>query len=57
MIKKSSKIKCDLCGRFISCEDLRNEKAIHRMSLPDSDYSRETWESICEKCKKRENNE
>ena len=41
--------KCDVCGRFISYADLDNGLAIHQMILPDSDFSVETWETLCKK--------
>lgn len=39
--------KCDVCGKFIPYGDLDNRKAVHKMILPDSDYSIETWETLC----------
>jgi len=54
MITKNNKIKCDMCGHFISYKELQEKEATHWMSLPDSDCSCETWESICKKCKEEE---
>lgn len=39
--------KCDQCGRFISYEDLRSGRAKNVMVLPESEYSQETWETLC----------
>ena len=39
--------KCDVCGKFISYDDLNSGKAIHWMKEPDSDLSCETWETLC----------
>lgn len=41
--------KCDICGRFISMNDFSNGKAIRRMITPDSDYSNESYETLCYK--------
>jgi hypothetical protein len=50
MYTKNNKFKCDYCGRFIAFDDIRDGKAYHHMSLPDSHYSCETWESVCKTC-------
>jgi hypothetical protein len=34
--------KCDVCGRFTSYDNL-----YRRLITPDSDYSREEWETLC----------
>lgn len=47
---KRNGIKCDECGRFISIQDLMDEKAIHTCVSPDSDWSAERFESLCAKC-------
>jgi hypothetical protein len=38
--------KCDACGRFISFDEFE-AGAIRRLVYPDSDYTRETWETLC----------
>lgn len=38
--------RCDVCGKFISFKDFTNG-AIHKMILPDSEVSIETWETLC----------
>jgi Zn finger protein HypA/HybF involved in hydrogenase expression len=47
---RNDAIKCDECGRFISLEDLVDGKATHNCVLPDSEFSVETFESICAQC-------
>jgi hypothetical protein len=43
--------KCDICGKFIAYKDFEPEgKAVRHMVTPDSEYSREAWETICTKC-------
>lgn len=44
---KDDNIKCDECGRFISTQDLIDGKAVHQFVLPDSEFSVETFESLC----------
>ncbi len=47
MLTKQNAIKCNECGRFIKLEDLANGKASHSLYTPDSDLTREFWESYC----------
>lgn len=37
--------RCDYCGRFIALESFENGQALRDMVTPDSDYSRESWET------------
>lgn len=39
--------KCDVCGRFISMRDLETGNAIRRLITPDSEYTKETYETLC----------
>lgn len=41
--------RCDVCGRFIAIEDFCRKPfpAIRRLIYPDSEYTRETWETLC----------
>ena len=48
----SEKIKCDICGRFISIKDLLKNKAKRVCISVDSDYSIEEYETFCKKCNK-----
>jgi hypothetical protein len=47
---RDDKIKCDECGQFIALLDIVDGKAAHNCVLPDSEFSCETFESICAKC-------
>ena len=50
-IKKVNKHwnRCDVCGRFISYEDFKNNIASRKMILPDSEISSETYQTLCAK--------
>lgn len=50
MITKSNRIACDGCRRFISMKSLESGKASHNLITPDSEFTKETFESICERC-------
>lgn len=41
--------RCDVCGRFISYADIAYGKAIRRLVTPDSYFSVEEYETLCEK--------
>ena len=41
--------KCQVCGRFISFDDIESGKARHIMVTPDSHVSYEEWETLCPK--------
>lgn len=45
------KIRCDVCGQFISLKDLDSGKAIHQMITPDSEFTCEDYESFCKNCR------
>lgn len=38
--------RCDECGRFIALDDFDNG-AVRRLVYPDSEFTRETWETLC----------
>ncbi len=42
--------RCDSCGRFVAFRDFDLGGAIRRMVTPDSEFSKETWETICGDC-------
>jgi len=46
MIKNSWNI-CDVCGKKISYQDFYNGTATRICKLPDSEYSKETYETLC----------
>ena len=50
MITKNNAIVCDDCGKFVSYKDLADGTALHALLTPDSDLTKETWESLCRKC-------
>ena len=48
--------KCTYCGKFIAYRDFRDKDgALTRMLYPDSEFTIETWETICKKCREGEN--
>jgi hypothetical protein len=49
MIKgnKKEQMKCDVCGRFISLQDLERGLAIRRFVTPDSHFTPEEYETLC----------
>ncbi|MDE2098009.1 MAG: hypothetical protein KGL39_12220 [Patescibacteria group bacterium] len=47
---KMPTLKCDVCGRFISWADFNSEKAMRRLNTPDSQFSREEYDTVCPKC-------
>lgn len=54
MLTKTNKIICDACGKFVSIKDIAERKAKHFMVDPESDMTRERFESICKKCMREE---
>jgi hypothetical protein len=38
--------RCDICGRFIAYKDF-DHGAVRTLLTPDSDRSREEWETLC----------
>lgn len=54
-ITRSNKIKCDGCGKWVKYEDIAKNKAVNKLVYPDSDLTRETWESLCARCYNKEN--
>ncbi len=46
-------IQCDGCGRFIPIADLASNAASHVYALPDSEFSKEAFESLCKNCRKK----
>jgi len=40
-------LRCDECGRFLRYDDLESGIAIRRLTLPDSEFSVETYETLC----------
>lgn len=38
--------RCDVCGRFIALADF-DKGAVRNLVYPDSELTRETWETLC----------
>jgi hypothetical protein len=47
-IKEPPWNRCDQCGQFIAIDDF-DSGAVRRLVYPDSEYTRETWETLCTK--------
>ena len=45
------RFSCDVCGRFISVEDLVSGAALHKLLTPDSEFTMETYETLCQEHK------
>ena len=43
--------RCDVCGQFIPINDFGNGQAIRRLLTPDSEYTKETYETLCKRHK------
>lgn len=43
--------RCDECGQFYSFEDI-GAGAIRRLITPDSEFSKEEYETLCKDCAK-----
>jgi len=43
-------MKCDVCGKFISYKDIESGVADRRLLTPDSEFTAETYETLCKKC-------
>jgi hypothetical protein len=39
--------RCDVCGRFFKLAALLDGTATHRMIEPDSDFTTESYETLC----------
>lgn len=48
-MKRIDIMRCDVCGRFISYSDLYTGKATRYLVTPDSEYSKEEYETLCPK--------
>lgn len=45
--------RCDDCGKFIALDDFGNG-AVRDCVTPDSEFSKETWLTLCIKCAKED---
>ncbi len=48
--KMNDRLRCDDCGKYISYTDIETGKAGRRMITPDSEFTAETYETLCSKC-------
>jgi hypothetical protein len=39
--------RCDVCGCYIPFEHLADETALRRLVYPDSEFTIETYETLC----------
>lgn len=53
MLTRAGNVVCDACGRFIGTDDLMSGAATHTFVEPDSDRSKERFESECAVCVKK----
>ena len=56
MVERIMNIRCNYCGKFISYQDIINEKAIHQIEPPLTEFSDERYESVCNKCLNKHQN-
>lgn len=42
-----SKFHCDVCGRFVSGDDIFSRRASHIMLTPENAFGGEEWETLC----------
>ncbi len=43
-------MKCDNCGKFVSYKDIEKGYALSQLLTPDSEFTAETYETLCRKC-------
>ena len=48
MMARETWNRCDQCGQYIALADFGNG-AVRRLIFPDSEYTRETYETLCRK--------
>ena len=48
MSTSSWRFQCDICGRFIPIEHLVSKLALRKLLTPDSEYTMETYETLCQ---------
>lgn len=50
MLTKNGQISCDFCGKFIAVAELIEQKATHSLLTPDSELTKEEYESYHHAC-------
>lgn len=53
MLTKNGNIACDYCGKFIAIDELIDQKATHSLLTPDSELTKEEYESYHHACFKQ----
>lgn len=48
--------RCDNCGKFVGFDDLGNGSAQRKLIYPLSEFTSETYETICKQCLAEEKN-
>jgi hypothetical protein len=43
-------LRCDACGCFVGWRDIESGAARHVLVTPDSEFTREEFETICRDC-------
>lgn len=46
-------VQCDGCGRFVSLDDLESGAATRKLIHADTEFSCESYETECARCKKK----
>ena len=41
-------LKCDVCGQFVSHEAILEGEAVRQLITPDSHFTTEEYETLCE---------
>jgi hypothetical protein len=41
--------RCDVCGKFIALNDFETNKAIRKLTTPESECTQEGYETLCTK--------
>ena len=50
MLTKNGLIACDFCGKFIAIDELAEQTATHLLLTPDSEFTKEEYESYHNAC-------
>ena len=48
--------KCDVCGKYIAYADFIRGKALRVFTAPNSQFTEESYTTMCPKCREKENN-
>lgn len=42
--------RCEYCGKFVSFKDIEEGKVVHKLLYPDSQFTKETYETYHKSC-------